>query len=96
MASPLDEARARLDAIDRDLLTLLAERARITRELTEWKRSAELPLRDPEREAQMVAARRAQAQALGLDPWLAEAVTRAVLASNRGLCDEDVAAFTSR
>ena len=96
MASPLDEARARLDAIDRDLLTLLAERARITRELTEWKRSAELPLRDPEREAQMVAARRAQAQALGLDPWLAEAVTRAVLASNRGLCDEDIAAFTSR
>ncbi len=96
MASPLDEARKRLDAIDRDVLTLLSERARITRDLAEWKRSAAVPLRDPEREAQMIADRRAQAVALGLDPWLAEAVTRAVLASNRGLSDEDVAAFSER
>jgi chorismate mutase-like protein len=96
MTVTLDEARARIDEIDRALLTLLAERARITRDLAAWKASTGRPLRDPARESAMLADRRAQAAALGLDPWLAEAVTRAVLASNRGLTDDDVAAFTDR
>lgn len=96
MTVTLDEARARIDEIDRALLALLAERARITRDLAAWKASTGLPLRDPARESAMLADRRAQAVALGLDPWLAEAVTRAVLASNRGLTDDDVAAFTDR
>ncbi|MFO0605872.1 MAG: chorismate mutase [Polyangiales bacterium] len=93
MDDPLADARARLDAIDRQVLALLAERAEVTRALSAWKAARELPLRDAAREAAMLAARRAEAAALGLSPWLAEAVTRAVLATTRGLDDDDRAAF---
>ncbi|MFO0647872.1 MAG: chorismate mutase [Polyangiales bacterium] len=96
MNATLDEARARIDEIDHTLLSLLAERARITRDLAAWKVASSLPLRDPAREAAMLEDRRAMAISLGLDPWLAEAVTRAVLASNRGITDDDVAAFAAR
>ncbi len=96
MNATLDEARSRIDEIDRSVLALLAERARITRDLAAWKVAASLPLRDPAREAAMIADRRTLAASLGLDPWLAEAVTRAVLASNRGIVDDDVAAFAAR
>ena len=83
MDDPLADARSRIDAIDREVLRLLAERAAVTRSLAAWKAAQGLGPRDPTREA----------EALGLSPWLAEAVTRAVLATTRGLDDDDRAAF---
>ncbi len=94
--SALDDARARIDAIDREVLSLLAERDRIARELAAWKRDHALPLRDPAREEAMLRERRAWADALGLPPWVAEAVTRVVLAANRGMTDEDREALCGR
>ncbi len=94
MTSPLDDARARLDALDRAMLDLLAERTRITDALREWKLAHALPLRDRDRERAMLDARRVLATELGVSPWLAEAVTRAVLASVRGYTDDERAFFT--
>jgi len=74
MDDRLLRARRCIDAIDRAVLTLLAERAAVTRALVAWKAARGLPLRDPPREASMIAARRAMAVALGVSPWLAEAV----------------------
>lgn len=91
MDDPLVDARARIDALDRQVLTLLAERASITRALRAWKATRDLPLRDDAREVEMIAARRREAERLGLSPWLAEAITRAVLATTRGLREEDQA-----
>jgi len=93
MDDPLAEARSRIDAIDREVLRLLAERATVTRALAAWKAAHGLDARDPAREAAMLDARRREAEALGLSAWLAEAVTRAVLATTRGLDDHDRAAF---
>lgn len=93
MDDPLVEARARIDALDLQVLALLAERASLTEALRAWKAARALPLRDDAREAAMIAARRREAERLGLSPWLAEVITRAVLATTRGLGEEDRAAL---
>jgi chorismate mutase/prephenate dehydratase len=51
----LVRARERIDAIDRQLLSLLFERARIVLQIGEVKRSRGLPVHNPERERQVVA-----------------------------------------
>jgi chorismate mutase-like protein len=93
MDPTLAEARSQIDAIDREVLQLLARRAAVTRSLAAWKEAHGIAPRDPAREAAMLAERCRQAEAMGLSPWLAEAVTRAVLATTRGLHDDDRAAF---
>jgi chorismate mutase-like protein len=95
MSAILTEARARIDAIDREVLSLLAARARITSTLLALKREEGRAAYDPAREAEMIASRRAHAEGLGLSPALAEAVIRVVLASNRGVHDDDLAALAA-
>jgi chorismate mutase-like protein len=51
----LVRARDRIDAIDRQLRELLFERARVVREVAEIKRQRGLPVRNPEREKQVIA-----------------------------------------
>jgi chorismate mutase-like protein len=52
----LVRARERIDAIDRQLLDLLSERARIVVQVGEIKRARHLPVHNPAREKQVVAA----------------------------------------
>lgn len=54
----LDELRARIDRVDRDLLACLAERARLAQRVGEWKKRNDAPVMRPEREAQIFAALR--------------------------------------
>jgi chorismate mutase len=70
-------ARATLDAIDEQLLSVLAERAKVVEALWAWKRSEGLPLTDPQREAEHVEQLVSRAKTLGLH----ETATRAVLAT---------------
>ncbi len=51
----LAEARARIDEIDRQLLALLSDRARIALAVAEIKRKAGLPIRSVKREAEVLA-----------------------------------------
>jgi chorismate mutase/prephenate dehydratase len=51
----LDEARAAIDEADRELLALVNRRLQLVRSLHEHKQTAGLPLRDPAREATMIA-----------------------------------------
>jgi chorismate mutase-like protein len=73
------EKRARIDAIDRALLELVARRRALVAELFIAKRRLNLPLIDPERERALLADRRASADRLGVPPDLAERIFQAIL-----------------
>lgn len=79
MSDDLESLRAQIDAIDRELIAVLARRAAMTAAIGTIKQVNGLPLYAPEREAQMFAERRSQAQAAGVDPDLLEDVLRRVM-----------------
>lgn len=55
----LDELRQRLDVIDERLVTLLSQRARVIRQVADFKWQHNLPVYIPEREAAIIARLRA-------------------------------------
>lgn len=76
--------RARIDALDAELVVLLAKRAAAAKEAMDLKAAAGQPAFDAAREAEMLAALRTQARALQLDEVRVAEVFRAVLALSRG------------
>lgn len=64
--------RARIDAIDAQLLELIAERRRMGGQIAAVKVAEGRPVRDPEREAAVLGKARERAKALGLKPDVAE------------------------
>ncbi|PIQ36892.1 MAG: bifunctional chorismate mutase/prephenate dehydrogenase [Lysobacterales bacterium CG17_big_fil_post_rev_8_21_14_2_50_64_11] len=79
MTASLFELRTQIDQLDQRLIALLGERATLTRAVGEYKHRHGLPLYAPEREAQLLGARREQARAAGLDPALLEDILRRVM-----------------
>jgi chorismate mutase/prephenate dehydrogenase len=75
----LQQLRARLDALDHQLLTLIAERQTLSREVGELKRSVGRATRDFQREREVLTQARAAAQGLGISPELAESVLRLLI-----------------
>lgn len=75
----LDELRERLSALDRQLLTLMAERQALSREVAEVKRSEGRPTRDFSREREVLLQARSVAESLGVSPALAESVLRLLI-----------------
>jgi chorismate mutase / prephenate dehydrogenase len=75
----LDELRERLSALDRQLLTLVAERQALSRQVAEVKRAAGRPTRDFRRERDVLLQARAAATSLGISPALAESVLRLLI-----------------
>jgi len=76
----LDEYRASIDNIDAALVHLLAERFKITKAVGRYKKDAELPPADPDREAIQIARLRTLAEESGLDPAFTEKFLRFVVA----------------
>jgi prephenate dehydrogenase len=83
----LGEARELIDEVDRDLLALLARRALLSRRAAAAKAELGLAVRDPRREAALLAARRREGEALGLDPDSVTAIFDAVLHFSRRVQD---------
>ncbi|MFN7958160.1 MAG: prephenate dehydrogenase/arogenate dehydrogenase family protein [Holophagaceae bacterium] len=79
----LQEARDHIDALDRELVALLARRTELGLRAGRAKADLGLPVHDPDREASQLQARRAWAQEAGLDPRGVEDVFRAVLRASR-------------
>jgi chorismate mutase/prephenate dehydrogenase len=75
----LEELRARLSALDAQLLALIAERQRLSREVAEVKRSAGRGTRDFQREREVLLQARSAAQSHELSPDLAESVMRLLI-----------------
>jgi chorismate mutase/prephenate dehydrogenase len=80
---PLPVLRAMVDAIDRDILQLLARRNGLVADIAEYKREHHLPIRDLPREHEIIEDRRARGQTLGLNPELIEGLFRLVLWASR-------------
>jgi len=75
----LDDIRARLDAVDDDLVAVLAERSRLITEVVHYKRAHGMPVVDRTREDRMLDAVEGTATGAGLDPRIARQVLRAVI-----------------
>ena len=69
---PVDESRAQITAIDRELLAAINRRVEIVRRLHDYKLREGIPLRDPGREEALVAA----LQSTSAGPLSADAVAR--------------------
>ena len=76
MVAELSKLRREIDAVDAQLVELLARRLEIVTEVGKVKSEHGLPLYAPDREAQMFAARRAEALVRGIPPDLIEDVLR--------------------
>jgi isochorismate pyruvate lyase len=75
----LAEVRRRIDALDRELVALLAARAALVRHAVRFKTTA-AAARAPDRVEQVIASVRDLATAEGADPDLAEQVYRTMIA----------------
>lgn len=78
----LEELRSRLTAIDRELLGLVAERQRLSREVARVKRATGYPTRDYEREREVILGARSAAGEQGVPPDLAEKILRLLIRSS--------------
>jgi chorismate mutase/prephenate dehydrogenase len=75
----LEELRARLDVLDRQLLEIVAERQSIGAEIAAVKRATGQSTRDFRREREVLLKARRDAAALGVSPALAEALLRSLI-----------------
>ena len=80
---PLPVLRAMVDAIDHDILQLLARRYGLVADIAEYKRENHLPIRDLVREREIIRDRCERGQSLGLNPDLTEGLFRLVLWASR-------------
>ena len=79
MAEELNALRDKIDAVDKQLIDLLAARLALVGEVGEVKSLHGLPIYAPDREASMLARRRAEAERLGVPGDLIEDVLRRVM-----------------
>ncbi len=75
----LDDLRARIDAVDRDLIDLLARRRDLVADVAASKTASGLPVYVPEREEAMFRSRRAEAAERGVSPDLVEDLLRRIM-----------------
>ncbi|PKH01562.1 bifunctional chorismate mutase/prephenate dehydrogenase [Psychromonas sp. MB-3u-54] len=73
---PLSKLRDQIDAVDQQIIDLLAERLRLVGEVGEVKAKHGLPIYVPEREAAMLAKRREEASSKGVPANLIEDILR--------------------
>ncbi len=84
MATPqLDALRARIDEVDAEILALMHKRMAIVGEVAQAKRSENVGLRDPAREAAIIDSRRQHAARLGLSADFVESLFRLIMWASR-------------
>src|SRR5262245_42183765 len=83
LSRPLPVLRAMIDAVDREMLQLLARRNAIVSEIAAYKREHRVPIRDRQREQQILSDRCERATPLGLAPAVIENIFRLILWASR-------------
>lgn len=79
----LASMRQRIDAIDRQLLSLLSERQQEVEQVVALKKEHNLPVYHPAREEDLISDRRSKAQTHGLDEQFIEDIFRAIIRRSR-------------
>ncbi|HVK73240.1 MAG TPA: prephenate dehydrogenase/arogenate dehydrogenase family protein [Kofleriaceae bacterium] len=85
----LDELRAELGAIDKELLALAARRQQVAQEIGRLKRDAGVPVRDFRQEREVLERARASAAQLGLAPALGEELVLALIRESLTVQERD-------
>ncbi|MDO6538891.1 bifunctional chorismate mutase/prephenate dehydrogenase [Alteromonas stellipolaris] len=75
----LDTLREGIDELDTQLVELLAKRNALTTKVGQVKAEAGMPVYVPSREKELIASRRAQAEAVGVSPDLTEDLLRRIM-----------------
>lgn len=78
-AGDLDDIRRQIDDVDRRLVALLAERARLVDGVVHYKRAHHMPVVDRGREDRMLARIADVAKDAGVDPRVAQQVLRTII-----------------
>jgi chorismate mutase/prephenate dehydrogenase len=78
-AEELNQLRKQIDQVDSHLVELLAKRAEITAKVGQYKSQVGLPIYVPEREAELIARRREQAEQQNVSPVLVEDLLRRIM-----------------
>ena len=84
----VDRARGDIEAIDRQLVALIAERVRVAREIGRAKRAAGMNTLDPAREAAVVRRSGELARELGLDDEVVRRIFWQLIALSRSVQSE--------
>jgi chorismate mutase len=84
----VDRARGEIERIDRQLVTLIAERVQAAREIGRAKRDAGLKTLDPAREAVVVRRAGELAREAGLDDEVVRRIFRQLIALSRNAQNE--------
>jgi chorismate mutase / prephenate dehydrogenase len=79
----LADLRRQIDELDRQVLELLAKRMAVVKEVAAVKRSEGVQIRDFEREREILAGRRRQAEQVGLPPGPVESIYRQIMLASR-------------
>jgi chorismate mutase/prephenate dehydrogenase len=82
-AHSLAALRGKIDAVDQEILELLARRMGVVAEIAGAKRDSGVRVRDPGREAEILSGRRAHAERLGLPAELIESLFRLIMWASR-------------
>ncbi len=85
----LDELRKNLSAVDRQIVELIARRQRIVADIGRHKRGSGKATRDYEREKDVLDMARTQAEALGIDPSLADDIMSMLIQSSLASQEKD-------
>ncbi len=78
-ANDLEAIRVAIDDCDSELVALLAKRKALTEQVGKIKQQKGAPLHVPKREAELIKARRAEADAKGVNPDLVEDILRRMM-----------------
>lgn len=78
MTETLTELRRQIDGIDNQLLDLLAERMRISREIGAYKKEQNMPVLQAQRYDEILQKRMSQAEVLGINPEFVKNVLQAI------------------
>lgn len=75
----IEQLREQIDQLDIQLVELLAKRQSVTAQVGQYKKEVGKPIYDPEREADLIAKRRALAESLDVAPDLIEDLLRRIM-----------------
>lgn len=76
---PINQLRKDIDAIDSQLVELLAKRNNLTRQVGVYKSQTGVPVYVPEREIELLSARKRQGESMGVNPELVEDLLRRIM-----------------
>jgi len=77
----LAKSREEIDRLDKQLLNILSQRFKLTRQIGLFKKEHDLPMKDPQREAEMIKKRLTSGQKLKLSPIFIEKIFKLIVTS---------------